>query len=291
MRRTALALLVLSAAMMLAVAPGRAQSDPRNPAPWPGGGVEVDNNHRAHTYYYKLPMKHPRVDQQRQISLRVLTRGGTTTATVVDNAVAPTRTYMTLAVTSRSATEQEDARTTQMVPAIAPILVVNVPAEVTHWAVMVEDTMVYHAPHAPPHGGTPSATPTPTPTPEAGFPMRGPSVPGATPWPGTLSGAVPVGYAPVYYTIDVPGGPVTFNVSATTSYSVSVRIQVLDPGSAPPPGDFYLVDQSLSFTSGSGNPETQSAPPLTRTLERGRYVLKVLRESASRASTYTITVR
>lgn len=291
-RRHVFALFVVSAAMLLAAAPGRAQSDPRNPAPWPGGGIDVANNHRAHTYYYRLSTRHPRPTQQREISLRVLSRGGTTTATLVDNAVAPTRTYMSLGVTSRSAAEQTDLRTTRFVPAVAPILVVNVPADVTHWAVMVEDRMVNRVQHAPPHGRSPADTRTPTPAPDAGFPMRGPSVPGATAWPGTLSGPVPEGYAPVYYYIDVPGGPVTFSLSASTAFSVSVTVQVLDPGSAPPPGDFPLFTPLLlSFSSGSGNPETQTAGPVTRTLERGRYVLKVTRESASRASTYSITIR
>lgn len=293
-RRHVLALIIMSAAMLLAAAPGRAQSDPRNPAPWPGGGIDTENNHRAHTYYYRLPFKHPRIDQQREISLRVLTRGGTTTASLVDNAVAPTRTYLSLGVTSRSPSEQIDLSTSGVVASIAPIVVINVPADVTHWSVMIGDRMVYHAPHAPPHRRTPATTPTPTPTPmpDEGFPVRGPSVPSATTWPGTLSGAVPEGYAPVYYYIDVPGGPVTFSISATTSYSVSVSVQVLDPGSSPPPGDFPLFPPlSLNFSSGSGSPETQTAGPITRTLERGRYVLKVTRESASRASTYSITIR
>lgn len=289
-RRHVLALLVMSAAMLLAAAPGRAQSDPRNPAPWTGVGVDVDNNHRAHTYYYRLPLKRPRPTQQREITLRVMTRGGTTTATIVDNAVAPTRTYMSLGVTSRSASEQADLRTTRLVPAAAPILVVDVPADVTHWSVMIDDRMVNRVQHAPPHGRT--ATPTPTPAPEEGFPMRGPSVPGATPWPGTLSGTIPEGHAPVYYYIDVPGGPVTFSLSATTAFSVSVTVDVLDPGSAAPPSDFSLFTPLLlSFSSGSGNPETQTAGPVTRSLERGRYVLKVTRESASRASTYSINIR
>lgn len=270
------AALLLLITVLLCPGPGAASEDPQRPTPWTGVGIQLANDGRSHVYYYRLPSRRPPLGQAREVTLRVLAQGAAATASLVDRAPAETRTWLTCTAAPVGA-EQADQSATAVVGGMAPVLVIRVPEANTHWAVMVEERMVARAVRAP---DRPSSPP----------PPAGPSVPGATAWPGSLSGPIPEGYAPVYYYLDVPGGPVTVNLSVTTPLSASVTWSVLDPSSPAPPGDFPMWTVSLVTGSRSGQPETTTNPPETRNLARGRYIVKVQRESASRASTYRIDV-
>lgn len=274
--RRVLSAALLLAATLLAAHPGLASEDPNRPTPWSGVGIQRANDGRDHVYYYRLPARTPSLQRAREVTLRVLARGGAVTASLVDRTPGTTRTYLTCTATP-SGSAQADESATSVVRGVAPILVITVPRANAHWSMMVEERMVDQAVRAPERTPTSSSVPVPP-------------VPGASEWPGSLSGAIPEGHAPVYYAMDVPGGPVTVSLSVTTPGSATLTWSVLDPNSPAPPGDFPMWTASIIAGSPSGNPETTTRPPETRTLARGRYIVKVQMESASRASTFRIDV-
>ena len=275
-------LIVYAMLSLWTAAPCAAQEDPNHPAPWSGVGLDVTNNGRAHTYYYLLPTRRINLNQIRQVTLRVLARGAAVSAALVDRSPATTRTYFSCTATP-SGSEQAEQSIRGQVRNPSPVLVISVPAATVHWSVMVEDQVVSH-PVISPRIHQPTLSPSPTP--DTSVPV--PPVSDAAPWSGSLGGTIPEGHAPRYYYVDLPGGPVTINMSVTTSLSATVSFQVLDPHSPAPPDDFPAWSVSLIAGSTTGRPETTTHPPETRTLARGRYILKVQTESASRSSTYNI---
>ena len=275
MRSAIFIALIASALMMLAATPSRAQHDPANPVPWPGGGYQVITDGRPHSWYYRLPVQHPRVNQRREISLRVLSRGAATKVSIVDNATATSRSFCN----TSWVLGDSGARPFEQVPLLAPVLVVSTAAGVTQWSVIVEERMAPRPPivHRPGPASTPTPTPTPvptpTPTPDGPLPMMGPTEPGAGVWPGTFSGPWSTVNRPMYFYVDHSGGPFTLGVMCTASFSAGVTAYVVDPHATT--GLEYPMDGTPTVSSGTVTHNQTATAQQTFNLPRGRYVLRV----------------
>lgn len=261
--------------------------DSSNPASWTGNRVSR-RNRGAHTYYFRLPSRLLSPTQARTLELEVTVRG-----TVGVGAHAILRGgVLDFKVRVPSGSSTATSMRVGSITVSSPVVVLQVDDGVEQFSMVGADRLVHQAPTLPPREIHPRPVPSASPTAmDDSLPPALPPVPGghaAQAWPAAgLSGAIPPGYADVYYYLRWGGGTMHLE-STVTGTQGQVNFAPLAGGSSP----YDLWTFAHTYMSPDGAPHTSPVHVEEHALAAGWYVVRVQAMTVSSSpARYTLRIR